>query len=269
MSLAADKSEPRLAIGIVISLAVNAIVWAAASGIVNRHVKAVSPRLTFERVVIDKKTGVKRPVPKKPKPIVHKLLKPPPPQPPRPAEPTHNQVVTAAPSPNAPKTDFHAPAGGAAPLGKPVETQGSALVAPPPSAPVVTEKPAPPAPPASVVTEKPPAPVDAPKTAPPPPPPPVEKPKPVGPTRDAEPANTVSPEIPENLKSDSLKAFVRVKVHIQPDGSFEVILRTSSNNSEVDRLVLDALKKWKWKPALLEGEPVESTKLFKFEFEVK
>ena len=32
---------------------------------------------------------------------------------------------------------------------------------------------------------------------------------------------------------------------------------------------LEALKRWRWKPALRDGEPVESTLLFKFEFEVQ
>lgn len=100
---------------------------------------------------------------------------------------------------------------------------------------------------------------------------PVEKPveKPKGATRDAEPERTADPKIPESVRSQEFKSFVRVRVVIEADGSFEVALRTSSGNNAVDQACLSALNRWKWKPALKDGEPVKSTKLFKFEFEVK
>ncbi|HWA82479.1 MAG TPA: TonB family protein, partial [Fimbriimonadaceae bacterium] len=96
-----------------------------------------------------------------------------------------------------------------------------------------------------------------------------DPPKPKGPTKDAEPVNEVQPEIPDSLKSQELKTFVRVKVEIAEDGTFEVILRTSSGKPDVDKIILDSLKRWKWKPALKDGQPVKSTQLFKFEIEVK
>ncbi len=95
----------------------------------------------------------------------------------------------------------------------------------------------------------------------------MEKPKPKGPTKDAEPTSQPYPEIPDDLKSQSFKTFVRVSVDIDETGAFTVTLRTSSGNADVDRRVLDALKRWKWKPALKDGEPVKSTQRFKFEFE--
>lgn len=62
---------------------------------------------------------------------------------------------------------------------------------------------------------------------------------------------------------------MRVVVEIEADGSFEISLRTSSGNTEVDQRVLEALKKWTWKPALKNGQAVASTQRFKFEFEVQ
>ena len=100
------------------------------------------------------------------------------------------------------------------------------------------------------------------------PPPPAPKPVPRGPTKDSEAISTVQPNIPDDLKQQDFKTFVRVKVNIQPNGSFSVTLRTSSGNAEIDKLVLDALNKWRWKPALRDGNAVESTQLFRFEFEV-
>jgi outer membrane biosynthesis protein TonB len=46
-------------------------------------------------------------------------------------------------------------------------------------------------------------------------------------------------------------------------------LRGTSGNSAVDELVLDALRRWKWRPALRDGEPVSSTQNFRFDFEVR
>jgi protein TonB len=62
---------------------------------------------------------------------------------------------------------------------------------------------------------------------------------------------------------------VRVKVEVDADGGATPILRTSSGNPEIDRRVLEALRRWRWKPALRDGEPVKSTLLFKFEFLVQ
>jgi outer membrane biosynthesis protein TonB len=47
------------------------------------------------------------------------------------------------------------------------------------------------------------------------------------------------------------------------------VLRTSSGNTDVDQRVLEALKKWTWKPALKDGTPVDSVQYFRFEFEVQ
>jgi protein TonB len=79
----------------------------------------------------------------------------------------------------------------------------------------------------------------------------------------------VRPDIPDELKQGQYKSFVRVRVEIAADGSATPVLRTSSGNSEIDRRVLEALKKWRWKPALKAGVPTDSLQLFKFEFEVQ
>ena len=98
---------------------------------------------------------------------------------------------------------------------------------------------------------------------------PAPTPKPSGPTREAEPSRQVQPTIPEALRQGAFKSFVRVVVEIEADGSFEVSLRTSSGNAEIDQRVLEALRKWTWKPALKSGQAIASTQRFKFEFEVQ
>ena len=265
-----------------------------------RIVKVIKPeevRKKVEKIVkehhlVPPKT---KPEPRRPEPIKPAPQKPPTkvaprrtaPDPPHHAAPpppqgAHNKVLTAkGDSPKKPEST--ALAGGSAVPGRPTQTQapGEATSNPehpptkatPPSnetkpdsksnvgtadpGPKTETKPAPPPPP--------PPPEEPPKKTPPPP----EKPKKKGPSRDAQHSNEVNPSIPDNLKDQEFKKFVRVRVNIAADGSFEVVLRTSSGNDEVDRRVLDALKRWTWKAKLVDGEPVDSTQLFRFDFEVK
>jgi protein TonB len=79
----------------------------------------------------------------------------------------------------------------------------------------------------------------------------------------------VQPSIPESLKQSEFKTSVRVRVEISADGSSSPSLRGSSGNSEVDERVLAALRRWRWRPALRDGEPVPSSQNFRFDFEVR
>jgi protein TonB len=79
----------------------------------------------------------------------------------------------------------------------------------------------------------------------------------------------VVPEIPDYLRSDSYKASVQVKVEIAADGSAHPSLRTSSGNTDVDERVLAALRHWRWKPALKDGQAVSSVRKFRFDFRVR
>jgi TonB family protein len=287
-----DPLAQRLRWGIVASVLVNILMWRAAAAVAKHPPTWDLRPVEITRVVIDnkgrrvekritkkqilKKIAQVRKEPPKPKAFVRMrqapkpiriASKPPPPQ------GMHSHVITARPGPNAPpeQDDHTALAGGNAPVGKPIETQAPGNAAtPPPVAPKVVEalKPAPAVKPAPTPAPPPPPPPppavkEAPKPEPPPPP------KKTGPSRDAEPDDEVKPEIPDDLKKGDYRSFVRVKVLVHPDGSFEPILRTSSGNPEIDRRVMDALKKWKWKPALKDGEAIESTQLFKFEFLVE
>lgn len=292
------KAQSRFQVAIGTSLIINAIVWASVGSALAYKV-VTPPPIEFQRIVINRegkrtvkvvnpeevKKKVERvvkvrhttPPPEKraePKPVVRKSAPPP--------QGAHNKVLTASRKPSAPSKpqDFTALAGGNAAQGKPTEAQapGTAAVNPPnppkiepPPAPKTEPKVTPPADPPKVDPPK----VDPPKVDPPkidPPkidPPKVDPPKKKGPSRDAQHSNEVNPTIPDSLKDQEFKKFVRVRVDIDADGSFKVTLRTSSGNEEVDRRVLEALKRWTWKPKLVDGDPVESTQLFRFDFEVK
>jgi TonB family protein len=275
-----DSPKSNFFVALCGSLVANVFLWAALGEGSNQPVPVLKAReLIFDRVVAEKH-------PDKNKPIFHPILpKRPPPEPPKketqkldrtpkpPPQGAHNRFVTSKPTAKSPDSGFVVPAGGNAQLGKPTDAQnaGNGVVNPPAPPPVVTQPTAPPPP----VTPKtndtpppsaPPAPVKH-EDAPPPPPP--APPKPKGETREAKADHQENVEIPESLKSQSFKSFVRVRINISADGKFTATLRTSSGNTDVDKLVLDTLNKWTWKPALKDGEPVDSVQNFRFNFSIE
>ena len=98
---------------------------------------------------------------------------------------------------------------------------------------------------------------------------PTATPRPRGATREARATRTVQPSLPEGVKNGDFKTSVSVRVEIAADGSSSPSLRGSSGNAEIDERVLAALRRWRWKPALRDGEAVSSTQRFRFDFEVR
>ncbi|HVK05310.1 MAG TPA: TonB family protein [Armatimonadaceae bacterium] len=89
-----------------------------------------------------------------------------------------------------------------------------------------------------------------------------------GQTRDAEPSSLSMPAIPDSLKGAPYRSFVRVRVAVSAEGESEITLSDSSGNPEIDQHVIDAMRLWRWKPALRDGRPVASMHHFKFDFAV-
>lgn len=113
-----------------------------------------------------------------------------------------------------------------------------------------------------------PKPTARPTPKPDPKPEPTPRPKPKGPTTEARATRTVKPRIPRELRDSEFKSSVRVRVEIAADGAATPSLRVGSGNEKIDALALSALRKWRWKPALEDGQPVASTQYFRFDFEV-
>jgi TonB family protein len=109
-----------------------------------------------------------------------------------------------------------------------------------------------------------PTPTPTPRMTPTPRPTPTPTPRPKGPTRDAEPTRQPRVRISEELAAKATSDAVRVRFAIKADGSFEVTLRESSGVAEIDAKVLETAKRWRWKPALKDGEPIASTELYRF-----
>nr|WP_309697371.1 TonB family protein [Armatimonas sp.] len=184
-----------------------------------------------------------------------------------PSVPSARPVLTSVGAPAPQPSERPQPSIDSLPQPAPKPDVTAATQAPVQAAPTVSAAPPKPTPEPTPTPRPTPRPTPEPTPTPKPTPPPT--PKPTGPTREAEPTHQVQPTIPDSLKKGEFKSFVRVVVEIEADGSFEVTLRTSSGNPEVDQRVLEALKKWKWRPALKSGQALASTERFKFEFEVQ
>ena len=76
------------------------------------------------------------------------------------------------------------------------------------------------------------------------------------------------PELPSDMKSEAFKTTCTARFHIEPSGKFEVKLLDSTQNEDIDHLVVATLKKWKFRPASVDGNPVASTRKLKIELEV-
>lgn len=87
-----------------------------------------------------------------------------------------------------------------------------------------------------------------------------------GPNRIAFPEFTVEPTVPTAMIVPGVTNSVDVTVDIAADGTHSEKIVRSSGNNEVDEMVLDALRQWRWDPAAREGLAIASGQNFKFTF---
>jgi protein TonB len=79
---------------------------------------------------------------------------------------------------------------------------------------------------------------------------------------------TPQPNIPSTHHEQCFKSCCIARFFIAADGKTKVKLLSSSGSNEIDDITLVTLRRWKFKPAMLDGKPVESTRRIKVEFEV-
>ncbi len=83
------------------------------------------------------------------------------------------------------------------------------------------------------------------------------------------PVRTVPPDYPNELRREGVSGIVTVKCTIDEQGNVQDPEVEKSSNGAFEKPALSALKKWKFKPAKQDGNPV-STKVsipIKFVFE--
>ena len=85
---------------------------------------------------------------------------------------------------------------------------------------------------------------------------------------DAKAVECPRPEIPAELHEQCFKSCCIARFMIKDDGKYSVKLISSSGSDQVDEIAIDTLRRWKFKPALLDGKPVESSRKIRVEFQV-
>ncbi len=70
------------------------------------------------------------------------------------------------------------------------------------------------------------------------------------------PVKTPPPKYPAQMRTEGVDGVVAVRVHIAEDGSVAECVVAKSNRSEFDQAAVEAVQKWKFKPAKKDGAPV-------------
>jgi protein TonB len=78
------------------------------------------------------------------------------------------------------------------------------------------------------------------------------------------------PVYPSALLRKKVGGKVVVSVTVDSAGAvIKVSIKQSSGHAELDKAVVTAVQKWKFKPGVRDGKPVQSTCLIPYTFEVK
>lgn len=83
------------------------------------------------------------------------------------------------------------------------------------------------------------------------------------------PVRTVPPDYPPDLRRDGVSGLVMVKCSIDEQGNVTETTVEKSSHEAFEKPAMDAVKKWKFKPAKQDGSPVaiKVTIPIKFVFE--
>ena len=271
----------RLRWAIIGSILVNAVGWSIAMAVIKRREAIHQQVITMARIENKKRELLKpKKPPEKPKAVPKKqVVKTPVPQKQKavkasePASKAPKIVVANSVAGNGPSApnDFNV-ASGSGKAGKPFDPSingksgngngGTPPVVPPPVVPVKPVEPEPKKEDPKPTTIARPAPTPVPLVAA----------KPLGVTRKAEslqPLSAIQVSIPGDLQTGDFKPFARFLLQIDEQGNVTPTLVESSGNAEIDRRIMDAVKKTRWQPAMEDGQPVASSVPYRFDFDVQ
>ena len=80
----------------------------------------------------------------------------------------------------------------------------------------------------------------------------------VGPRADASWSGNLPPAYPAMARRLGEEGEVQLDIHVAQDGAVdEVRLKKSSGSGLLDRTAIDTVKKWRFKPATVDGKPVD------------
>lgn len=73
------------------------------------------------------------------------------------------------------------------------------------------------------------------------------------------PVRTVAPDYPREMRDQGISGIVMVKCTIDEQGNVSEATVAKSTNGNFDKFAMDAVKKWKFKPARQDGNPISIT----------
>ena len=85
---------------------------------------------------------------------------------------------------------------------------------------------------------------------------------------DAERTSDPDPELTPEMKKGPLNLNLRVRVTVDTDGSHSEELIQGSGDRDVDQLILKTMRRWKWRPALRDGEKAQQTLTFRYKISI-
>ena len=87
--------------------------------------------------------------------------------------------------------------------------------------------------------------------------------------RDARPLSDPNPKLTDEMKQRKLNAKISVSVEVDVDGSHTEEIVSGSGDDEVDALILKTLRRWRWSPGIVDGEPKKQKIRYRFTIDVK
>lgn len=84
----------------------------------------------------------------------------------------------------------------------------------------------------------------------------------------AVPVRTVRPEYPEQLKAENIAGVVEIRCTVDVQGNVVSPEVQKSTNEGFNKAALDAVRKWKFKPAQQDGTPVAKPVIIPIRFTV-
>ncbi len=76
------------------------------------------------------------------------------------------------------------------------------------------------------------------------------------------------PELPDDLREQAYQTVATARFVIHADGSVDVELIKPTPNPRLNQILLEALRKWRFFPAMQAGHPVESRQDIRVHFNV-
>jgi TonB family protein len=80
------------------------------------------------------------------------------------------------------------------------------------------------------------------------------------------PVKTVKPRYPDIAQDNEIQGQVSIKVHVTERGDVDEVQLVSSTNHSLEKAAMDAVRQWKFRPAVRDGKPISSWTVISTDF---